>query len=376
MAKIIELVQFGMGGVGRALFGLVVQHGPVLRERLGIDIRYRALVDSSHALHIDFNSSVNQQYLQFLWARLKPEVGEKIGDQTGAVSRPSAVSVLATELDRIRREDSAVKLVAVDVSGAADTEMTPVITAALRQGQYAVLANKRPLCCPMDDFKQMAAAAGAGMARLRYETTVGAALPIVSTIRMLFDSFDEINEIAGCFSGTLGFLTTEIEAGRKYSEVVAEAKAKGYTEPDPRDDLGGVDVARKALILARSLGYSAELRDVEVEALYPANLAELSVPDFMARLPELNEHYTNLSREAAEQGQTLRYVATVNRQTLKVGLEKVAHDSQIGRLRGPDNIAVFRTRRYNPQPMVIQGRGAGPEVTASGVLADIVSLGR
>jgi homoserine dehydrogenase len=314
--------------------------------------------------------------MQFLWARLKPEVGERLSDQTGAVQKPTDLSIIATEIDRIRREDSAAKLVVVDVSGAPDTAMTPVITAALRQGHYAVLANKRPLCGSMDDFNRMMNASGLGAARLRYETTAGAALPIISTLKMLFDSFDEIQSIAGCFSGTLGFLTTELEKGRKYSEVVTEAKELGYTEPDPRDDLGGVDVARKALILARSIGISAELKDVEVEALYPAEMAELSVQEFMARLPELDAHYSALSKEAEAKGQTLRYVATVNANKLKVGLESVDKDSQIGRLRGPDNIVGIRTRRYDPQPMVIQGRGAGPEVTASGVLADIVSFGR
>ncbi|NWJ46307.1 MAG: homoserine dehydrogenase [Chloroflexi bacterium] len=376
MSKFYEIVQYGMGGVGRALFGLVVQHAPEIKERLGINLRYRAIVDSTHALHIDLNSAMNQQYMQYLWARLKPEVGERISEQTGAVQKPSELSILATELDRIRSEDSAAKLVVVDTSGASDSAMTPVLTSALRQGHCAVLANKRPLCGPIEDFRQMASASGLGMARLRYETTAGAALPVVSTLRMLLDSFDQINEISGCFSGTLGYLATELENGRKYSEIVADAKAQGYTEPDPRDDLGGVDVARKALILARSLGMGIELSEVTVEALYPDSLSSLSVPEFMARLPEVDEYYAGLAAKAAEKGETLRYIAIVSGKGLTVGLQSVPKDSQIGRLRGTDNIVVFKTRRYDPNPMVIQGRGAGPEVTASGVLADIISFGR
>jgi homoserine dehydrogenase len=193
---------------------------------------------------------------------------------------------------------------------------------------------------------------------------------------MLLDSFDEIHGISGCFSGTLGYLTTALEKGRKYSEIVSEAKEKGYTEPDPRDDLGGVDVARKALILARSMGYTAELKDIKIEALYPHHLSELSIPEFMERLPEINELYAAKFWQAKQKGETLRYVATVNNKYLKVGLESVPQESQIGRLRGTDNIILFKTRRYEPNPLVIQGRGAGPEVTASGVLADIISFGR
>ena len=376
MSRVFEIVQFGMGGVGRALFGLIVQHEAAIRSRLDVELRYRALVDSTTALHLDLNTALSHQHLQHLWSGLKPDVGDKLANQPGSVKKPSDLSVLATELDRLRREDSGAKLVVVDVSGASAEQMSSVITAALRQGQRAVLANKRPLCGPIEEYKQMLAVAGTGLARLRYETTVGAALPIISTLRTLFDSFDTVSEISGTFSGTLGYLTTRLEEGVSYSAAVAEAKQAGYTEPDPRDDLGGIDVARKALILARSLGYSLELVDVEVTALYPASLAEISVADFMRRVPELDAEYRRQSEAAAQVGQTLRYVATVKEGRCRVGLEQVPQDSQIGRLKGTDNIVVFKTRRYAQQPLVVQGPGAGQELTASGVLADILSFAR
>lgn len=376
MNKTLEIVQFGMGGVGRALLGLVAQNQAAIRDRLGLDLRYRALVDSSQVLHLDQNAALSQQHLQHLWAALKPEMGEKLANQAGVVQKPGDLAVLATELDRVRREDNGTRLVIVDVSGASHEQMTPVITATLRQGQYAVLANKRPLCGPIAEFKQMMTAAGTGLSRLRYETTVGAALPVISTLRMLFDSFDSVSEISGTFSGTLGYLTTRLEEGVSYSQAVTEAAQAGYTEPDPRDDLGGIDVGRKALILARTLGYQLELSDVAIEPLYPASLAELSVPEFMKRLPELDKEYAQRTQQAAAQNRTLRYVATVKEGNCQVGLEEVPQDSQIGRLRGTDNIVVYQTRRYTQQPLIVQGPGAGPEITASGVLADILSFAR
>lgn len=376
MNKVLEIVQFGMGGVGRALFGLVVQHEAEIRNRLGVELRYRALTDSNSVLHLDLNSALSHQHLQHLGSALKPASSERLANQHGAVKKPGDLSVLATELDRLKREDSGAKLVVVDVTGAPAEHMSPVITAALRQGQRAVLANKRPLCGPIADFKEMTAAAGMGLNRLRYEATVGAALPVISTLRTLFDSFDSVEEISGTFSGTLGYLTTRLEEGALYSEAVAEAKQAGYTEPDPRDDLGGIDVARKALILARSMGYQLELSDVDVEALYPASMAEMSVPEFMSRLTDLDQSYQQQSSEAASKGETLRYVATVKEGRCKVGLQRVPRDSQIGRLKGTDNIIVFKTRRYQAQPLVVQGPGAGPELTASIVLADILSFAR
>lgn len=376
MNKVLEIVQYGMGGVGRALFGLVVQHETVIRQKFGIELRYRALVDSTSVLHLDRNSALSHQHLLHLWSDLKPEAGGKIAGLHGAVKHPGELSVLATELERLKREDSGARLAVVDVTGASAERMTPVITASLKQGQRAVLANKRPLCGPFDEYKQMLAAAGNGYNRLRYEATVGAALPVISTLQTLFESFDTVESINGTFSGTLGYLTTRLEEGALYSEAVNEAKQAGYTEPDPRDDLGGIDVARKALILARALGYRLELKDVEVEALYPASLAELSVAEFMGRLTEIDQDYKLRSAKASEAGQTLRYVATVAEGSCRVGLESVPKDSQIGRLKGTDNIIVFKTRRYSKQPLVVQGPGAGPELTASIVLADLLGVAK
>jgi homoserine dehydrogenase len=365
-----------MGGVGRALFGLVTRNAPAIYERLGIDLRYRALVDSGSVLHLDENAALSPQHLRHLAAGLEADPPERLINQQGAVQKPSDLAALATELDRLRREDRGARLVVVDVSGASENVMGPVITAALRQGQRAVLANKRPLCGPLADYRQLVAAAGTGANRLRYETTVGAALPVISTLNALLDAQDQVHRINGTFSGTLAYLTSRLEEGIPYSQAVREAKEQGFTEPDPRDDLGGVDVARKALILARLLGSDLELKDVEIEPLYPVALAELDIPAFMKSLPQLDQEYANRVSQAASEGKVLRYLATVAGGKCRVGLEKVDRDSPFGRLKGTNNLIVFQTARYDTNPLIVQGPGAGAEITASGVLADIISLAR
>ncbi len=374
--RVVELVQYGMGGVGRALIGLVTQNAAAIYSRLGVDLRYRALADSGSVLHLDENSALSPQHLRHLVAGLQANPPERLINQQGAVQKPGDLAVLATELDRLRRDDRGARLVVVDVSGASETVMEPVITAALRQGQRAVLANKRPLCAPIQAYRQMIAAAGTGANRLRYETTVGAALPIISTINSLQDAQDQIHQVNGTFSGTLAYLTSRLEEGVAYSQAVREAKEKGFTEPDPRDDLGGVDVARKALILSRLLGSSLELKDVEIEPLYPVEMAELDITGFMKSLPRLDEEYARRVREAADEGKVLRYLATVTQGKCRVGLEKVEKYSPFGRLQGTNNMIVFKTARYDHNPLIVQGPGAGAEITASGVLADILSLAR
>lgn len=374
--RVVELVQYGMGGVGRALFGLVTQNAPAIYSRLGIDLRYRALADSGSVLHLDENSALSPQHLRHLAAGLQADPPERLINQQGAVQKPGDLAVLASELDRLRRDDRGARLIVVDVSGASENVMEPVITAALRQGQRAVLANKRPLCGPIADYRKMIAAAGTGANRLRYETTVGAALPIISTINSLQDAQDTIQQVNGTFSGTLAYLTSRLEEGAPYSQAVREAKEKGFTEPDPRDDLGGVDVARKALILSRLLGSDLELKDVEIEPLFPVELAELDIPGFMKSLPRLDEEYAHRVREAADEGKVLRYLATVTQGKCRVGLEKIEKYSPFGRLHGTNNMIVFKTARYDQNPLIVQGPGAGAEITASGVLADILSLAR
>jgi aspartokinase/homoserine dehydrogenase 1 len=241
---------------------------------------------------------------------------------------------------------------------------------ALERGCQVVLANKKPLTVVQDIYDGISRAPS----KARWETTVGAGLPVIATLNRLVASGDGIERVAGSFSGTLGYLMTGLEEGRSFSETVAEAYRLGYTEPDPRDDLGGVDVARKALILARGMGWRVEMEEVEVRGLYPERMAGLSVDEFLEALPALNEEYRRQVEEAAADGKVLRYAATLSEGACSVGPTAVAKDSPLGRLTGTDNLVELYSRWYSPNPLVIQGRGAGVEATAAGVLSDVVEL--
>lgn len=239
----------------------------------------------------------------------------------------------------------------------------------IERGMSLALANKKPLCEDLSLFQALVAER-----RTRYEATVGAGLPIVVTTNLLRDTGDQVQRIEGCLSGTLGFLLSSIEQGQPYSAAVREAKALGWTEPDPRDDLGGVDVARKALILARTLGYQWNLSDITIEPLYPAEFADLSIAEFMAQLDQLDAGYAQRQAEAVAHGQTLRYVAAITPEGARVGLQAVAKDSPLGSLKGPDNMVAWTTNRYQERPLVVRGPGAGVEVTASAVLFDLLAF--
>jgi len=249
-----------------------------------------------------------------------------------------------------------------------------VLKKAAASGMDLVLANKRPLTVRRRDVDELRQIAREHGRRILHETTVGAGLPIIDTYYKLVESGDRVVRIDGCLSGTLGFLLSEIGHGRRFSETVRKAMAKGYTEPDPRDDLSGMDVARKALILGRLLGYTGELEAVKLESLVPAGLRNVPLPAFLERLEECDEDWRRRAEAAREAGGVLRYVATVTRRRISVGLVTVDAKSTFAALQGTDNQVAFTTDRYNTNPLVITGPGAGPDVTAAGVLNDILGL--
>jgi aspartokinase/homoserine dehydrogenase 1 len=209
-----------------------------------------------------------------------------------------------------------------------------------------------------------------------HEATVGAGLPIIDTYQKLVDSGDRVLRIEGCPSGTLGFLFGEMGRGRRFSEALREARDRGYTEPDPRDDLSGIDVARKALILGRLLGYRGELSSVKVESLVPRGSRRLPLTRFLSQLERWDEAWARRLEDARRRGMVLRYRATASRRSIGVGLKLVETNSATGALLGTDNQFSFTTMRYRANPLVITGPGAGPAVTAGGILNDILQLER
>jgi len=206
------------------------------------------------------------------------------------------------------------------------------------------------------------------------EATVGAGLPIFDSYRKLVESGDRVLKIEGCLSGTLGFVLTEVERGRPFSEALGKAMAKGYTEPDPRDDLSGTDVGRKALILGRLLGFAGEPNDVGVESLVPQALRAIARDVFVERLADMDADWAKRATAAKAKGATLRYVASVSKDKIAVGLQTVSRQSPFFGLKGTDNQVAFTTVRYRKNPLVITGPGAGPAVTAAGVLNDLLRL--
>ncbi len=238
-----------------------------------------------------------------------------------------------------------------------------------------VTPNKQAGAGPLQRWRDIRSACQASGARFRYEATVGAGLPVISTLRDLLDTGDSVTSIEGIFSGTLAWLFNRYDGSVPFSQLVAEARSLGYTEPDPRDDLSGTDVARKLVILAREAGRELSLEDVEVESLVPAALREASVEDFMARLQEVDAGFAARLEQARASGSVLRYVARLDAEgRASVGLVEMPRDHAFANLRLTDNIVQFTTRRYCQNPLVVQGPGAGPEVTAAGVFADVLRV--
>jgi homoserine dehydrogenase len=347
-----HLLQYGMGRVGQALLRLVLDHG----RRLGL--QYACLADSTGFVWL--SESVPDGSLRGLLA--SKEDGGKLVDHP--LGRRHG------QLSPIEQADD-LKGPAVLVDCTASAEMTPVLIEARRRGTHVVLANKLPLVGPLAHYQALTDPAPG---ELRYEATVGAGLPVIRTMEGLLATGDEIQSVQGCFSGTLGYLFSRLEDGVSYSTAVREAWRRGYTEPDPREDLSGLDVARKALILARRLGCDMELQQVAVEPLFPVEMSELSLEDVLAEIAVLDDLYAQRLAEAQAQGKTLRYRAQASDNACQVGLAAVAQRGRLGILRGPENTVVFRTIRYSETPLTIAGPGAGPEVTAAGVLSDILNV--
>jgi aspartokinase/homoserine dehydrogenase 1 len=259
--------------------------------------------------------------------------------------------------------------VLVDVTA---EETSDLLLSAVRHGFDLVLANKKPLAGSAASHAQLFDVARATGRRILFEATVGAGLPILDTYKKLVESGDQVLRIEGCVSGTLGYVLSAVSDGRAFSEAVGEAVERGYAEPDPRDDLSGMDVARKGLILARLLGYRGALR--APENLTPPSLRRLSAAAFLKRLPAFDEDWRRRVDRASRRGRVLRYVVVATRAGVSARLAEVPASSPAGSLRGTRNLISFTSRRYRDEPLVVMGPGAGAEVTAAGILNDIQQL--
>ena len=238
-----------------------------------------------------------------------------------------------------------------------------------------VTPNKVANSGPFAEYQRLQRTALKRGVKFLYETNVGAGLPIINTIQGLMASGDKFLKIEAILSGTLSYIFNTFTKGLRFVDVVREAKEKGYTEPDPRDDLSGMDVARKILILAREVGVALEPNEISVAQLLPeACLAAPSVEAFFEELERANDYFENRVEQATAQGEVLRYIATLENGKATVELRTVGQSHPFYTLSGSDNIVSFTTERYKDRPLVVKGPGAGAEVTASGVFADIMSI--
>jgi aspartokinase/homoserine dehydrogenase 1 len=346
----------GPGNVGRALLAQLAEALPRFigdpRMDHRLDLRLRAIA-GSRAMHL----------------------------AAGALDPASAADTLrrddaeALDLDRfaahIRAEHLPHALI-VDCSGS-DT-VAARYPEWLAMGIHVVTPSKHAGSGDAARYRAIRAAEKRG-GLFRYEATVGAGLPVIQTLRSLLDTGDALTGIEGVLSGTLAWLFNRYDGSVPFSELVAEAKALGYTEPDPRDDLGGVDVARKLVILAREAGAALSLADVEIESLVPEALRDIPRDEFLARLSELDAPMQARLDAARAQGRSLRYLAQLDsegRARVGLAMPEPGHASLHSRL--TDNLIQFRTRRYAHNPLVVQGPGAGADVTAAGVFGDILAI--
>ncbi len=304
----------------------------------------------------------------------------QIANSRGFVAGQVAASLRASVASR----DDAALLGALDASGAAHRVIVDATasdqTAArhpawLAAGYHVVSANKAASGGALAAWSNLRWACGRGSVVYGDAATVGAGLPVLSTVRRLRGCGDRLLTLEGVFSGSLSWLFTHFDGSRAFSTLLREAHALGYTEPDPRLDLGGTDVARKLLILARSAGHALEAGLVEIESLVPEHLCRIDTAAFLERAAELDVALEARRAQAERAGCMLRFLAQLDEHGhARVGLAEVAPTHPAARLAGTDNLFALTTARYRVQPLLIQGPGAGPEVTAQALLGDLLSL--
>lgn len=354
-AQEVNLLVLGKGTVGRELLAQIASQQQELVATQDVIIKLTALVDSRRAV--------------FDPAGIAPD--EWSARLDALPSRPAPPDILPL-LDRLRRLPVPIL---VDCT-AEDT--TDLYEAALQRGIHVVGANKRPLAATWSRRQELMDLSRRRHRRWEYETTVGASLPVIDTLKSLVRTGDRIVRIEGSFSGTLGFLAGELSRGVPLSQAVRDARARGYTEPHPRDDLSGLDVARKALILARELGLALDLDQVTVEPFAPPEALEhADLERFFAALAGLDADVAARIDRMRRAGRVLRYLAVIDPAAtpqVRVGPVEVEPDHPAARLRGTEAFVAFTTDRHRDYPLLVQGAGAGGAVTAAGVLTDILKI--
>ncbi len=354
--KVVHLAIIGHGNVGGTLIEQVLVSQKEIRRRKNLDLRIVGIANSKKQI---FNPR---------------GINEKWRDELKYSDSESNLEALVSQLQRYQLQN----LIAVDNTGS--REFVKNYPYLVENGFDIVSSNKIFNTLPIEDYRSLRRLLAKNTKRYLYETNVGAGLPLIDTIKLLHLSGENITRIKGVFSGSLSYLFNQFSKGEQaFSEILQEAIDKGFTEPDPREDLCGLDVARKLLILARELDLENELDDIKIENLIPPSLRVGSKENFLKRIHEIDSPYEK-RRRSLKPGHVLRYVGDLSgdlqkeKGNLEVKLVEVPTHSPLGQLKGSDSVFEIYTESYGEQPIVIMGAGAGAKVTARGVFGDLLRI--
>ncbi len=351
--KTLHLFVVGVGLIGGTLIEQIRKQNDYLRERRGMEVKVVGLANSKRML---FDGE-----------------GIELTDWKESLHAAETLVDLAVFVGRMRDMNLSNSIF---VDNTADSEIAGYYETILDESISISTPNKIATSSSYLQYQRLKHIADKRGVQFRYETNVGAGLPVISTLRDLIDSGDRIAKIEGVLSGSLSYIFNTFDGNRPFATVVAEAKDKGFTEPDPRIDLSGKDVARKILILAREIGVALDAEQVRIDGFLPEGAMEAgSVEDFLRVLEHNEDYFTQLQRRAAQDGRVLRMVATLEGERATIGVQAIGPDNPFYTLSGSDNMIVFTTDRYRTRPLVVRGPGAGAEVTAAGVFAEIIQIG-
>ena len=352
-ARVLNLYLVGTGLIGKTLLKQIFDQSEFLRSEKLLKVCVVGMTNTKKML-------------------LNPQ-GISLGDWRERLLTEGVTTSLPAFVERIK-EYNLPNSVFIDCTS--DKDVVQFYESLLDANISVVTPNKVANSGPYSEYRRLQRTALNRGVKFLYETNVGAGLPIINTVQGLMTSGDRFLKIEAILSGTLSFIFNTFRVGTSFAEVVREAKEKGYTEPDPRDDLSGQDVARKILILAREAGFPLEPEDITITNLLPEScLAASTVPVFFDELERNNAYFEQLLTDAEAKGEKLRFVASFENNRATIGLRTVGPEHPFYQLTGADNIVSFITERYKERPLVVKGPGAGAEVTASGVFADVVSIG-
>ena len=348
-AQSIQVFAFGAGNIGGTLLDQIGEQQESLLAQ-GIDIKVYA-ISTVDGLMIDENG-----------------IDLKTWRET---TKKMPLKTSVDEILKFVREKKPLNPVFVDCTASYD--LPERYLDILEAGMSIATPNKRANSMSMDFYKRLRKTANKKRRRFLYETNVGAGLPIIDTLQNLFRSGDKLTRFTGIMSGSLSYIFGRLDEDVPFSQAVLEAKEKRFTEPDPRDDLNGMDVARKGLIIAREAGYDIELSDVEVLKVFPEDFdTSGSTEEFLKRLPQVDKYFKEKIEALKKQNKVLRMGATVQDGKCVVGMFEVGPEDPLYAVKGGENAFVFHTARYQPIPLTVRGYGAGAGVTAAGVFGDIL----